>query len=189
MKTNKLMHLLALGLALTFTATGCRKDKHLTPLPKPTPEGPSTSLPTNPPYQPEREPEKKNTDLPTWDPRDFNQDRTAFAAETVHFDYDSPVVKQSEMKHLEVVAAALRRDGSAKLLIEGHCDERGTEEYNRSLGERRALALREELAKLGIDQMLVRTLTFGEDQPADRGHDESAWRKNRRGVFVLLHPK
>ena len=87
------------------------------------------------------------------------------------------------------VAAALQADGSARLLIEGHADERGTEEYNRALGERRALALRAELAKQGIDPNRMKTISYGEDKPAVLGHDESAWSQNRRGVFVLLHAK
>jgi hypothetical protein len=86
-------------------------------------------------------------------------------------------------------ASALAASASDKLLIEGHCDERGTEEYNRSLGERRALALREALAKAGVSPDRVRTLSYGKDKPADPGHDESAWSKNRRGEFILLHPK
>ena len=72
--------------------------------------------------------------------------------------------------------------------IEGHCDERGTEEYNRALGERRALALREELARLGIDPGRVDTISYGKDRPVDTGRDESAHRKNRRGEFVVLTP-
>jgi peptidoglycan-associated lipoprotein len=116
-------------------------------------------------------------------------DRDALAAYTVHFPYDSAAVKKSEKANLQAVADALGKDAGTKLLIEGHCDERGTEEYNRSLGERRALALREALAKLGVDPSRVRTLSYGKDRPADPGHDESAWAKNRRGEFVLLHPK
>ncbi len=75
------------------------------------------------------------------------------------------------------------------LIIEGNCDERGTEEYNRSLGERRALALREALSNAGIDPQRIRTISYGKDKPADPGHDESAWAKNRRGDFVLCHRK
>jgi peptidoglycan-associated lipoprotein len=116
-------------------------------------------------------------------------DRAALAANTVHFAYDSAAVKKSEKANLQAVASALSADMTTKLLIEGHCDERGTEEYNRSLGERRALALREALAKLGVDPSRVRTISYGKDRPADPGHDESAWSKNRRGEFVLLHPK
>ena len=87
------------------------------------------------------------------------------------------------------VAQALASDMNAKLLIEGHCDERGTEEYNRSLGERRALALREALQKAGVDSLRVKTISYGKDKPADPAHDDAAWTKNRRGEFILLHPK
>ena len=119
----------------------------------------------------------------------MNQDRAALAAYTVHFKFDSAAVQDKEQANIASVAQALTADANAKLLIEGHCDERGTEEYNRSLGERRALALREALAKNGIDPMRIRTLSFGKDKPADPGHDEAAWAKNRRGEFVLCHPK
>ena len=116
-------------------------------------------------------------------------DRAALAADTIHFAYDSSVIRSSEKANLGLVAQALSSDSNAKLLIEGNCDERGTEEYNRSLGERRALAAREALAKLGIDPMRVVTRSFGKDKPVEPGHDESAWSKNRRDDFVLLHPK
>jgi peptidoglycan-associated lipoprotein len=72
--------------------------------------------------------------------------------------------------------------------VEGNCDERGTEEYNRSLGERRALAGREQLIGLGIDSGRVDTLSYGEDKPLSDGHNESAWKQNRRDDFILLTP-
>ena len=74
------------------------------------------------------------------------------------------------------------------MAVEGHCDERGTEEYNRSLSERRALSIRERLVNLGVSASRVTTEAFGEDKPADLGHDEAAWSKNRRGEFILLVP-
>jgi peptidoglycan-associated lipoprotein len=117
------------------------------------------------------------------------KDRAALAAYTVHFAYDSSVIRKSEQANLQSVAQALAADSNTKLLVEGNCDERGTEEYNRSLGERRALAAREALTKLGVDPMRIRTESFGKDKPADPGHDEAAWQKNRRDDFVLLHPK
>ena len=94
--------------------------------------------------------------------------------------------RTSEQANVASVGQALTADANAKLLIEGNCDERGTEEYNRALGERRALALREALAKIGIDPMRIRTISYGKDKPVDPGHDEAAWAKNRRGDFVLL---
>ncbi len=119
----------------------------------------------------------------------MNPDRAALAADTIHFAYDSAVIRDSEKASLQSVASALSADPNAKLMIEGNCDERGTEEYNRALGERRALAAREDLAKLNVDPMRIRTISYGKDKPADPGHNEAAWKKNRRDDFVLLHPK
>ena len=124
-----------------------------------------------------------------WTLEQVTQDRQALAAYTVHFAFDSSAVLSKEESKLVIVSESLKSDMSAKLLIEGHCDERGTEEYNRALGERRALALREALAKAGIDPARIRTLSYGKDKPADSGHDESAFAKNRRGEFILCHPK
>jgi peptidoglycan-associated lipoprotein len=128
-------------------------------------------------------------DTANFNPDDMNQDRAALAGDTVYFDYDSAAIKSGEQSKLTAVASALSSDASAKLLIEGNCDERGTEEYNRALGERRALAAREALAGQGVDASRIATRSYGQDRPADPGHDEAAWRKNRRDEFVLLHPK
>ena len=117
------------------------------------------------------------------------KDTAALAAYTVHFAFDSSAIKASEKSNLEAVAAALKSDASTKLLIEGNADERGTEEYNRALGERRALAAREALAKDGIDPARIRTVSFGKDKPVDPASNEAAWAKNRRADFVLLRPK
>ncbi len=124
-----------------------------------------------------------------WRPEDMNQDRTKLEAYTVHFKFDSAVVQDNEQVNVANVGQALSTDANAKLLIEGHCDERGTEEYNRALGERRALALREALARIGIDPLRIQTRSFGKDQPVDPGHDEAAWAKNRRGQFIWCTPK
>lgn len=115
--------------------------------------------------------------------------REAFAANTIHFDYDKAIVKASEVSKLKAVIEALKASPQNKLLIEGHCDERGTESYNDSLGERRALAIRERLAKSGISADRLRTISYGENKPAELGHTEAAWDKNRRGELVLLKPK
>ena len=129
---------------------------------------------------------------PVADPGTFDgmiMDRAVFAADSVHFDYDKSIVKASEVGKLKPVVAALKAAPQNKLLIEGHCDERGTEEYNRALGERRALAIRTHLVKAGISPDRLRTLSYGEDKPLELGHTEAAWAKNRRGELVLLKPK
>ncbi|HEY5346319.1 MAG TPA: OmpA family protein [Verrucomicrobiae bacterium] len=120
---------------------------------------------------------------------DYNEDRAALAANTIHFAFDSAAIKKSEDANISSVASALSGSASDKLLIEGNCDERGTQEYNRALGERRALAAREALAKHGVSPDRIRTISYGTDKPVDPGHDEAAWGKNRRDDFVLLHPK
>lgn len=116
------------------------------------------------------------------------EDPEMFKADTVHFDYDQSVVKASDKSKVAAVADYLKANSSSAVRIEGHCDERGTDEYNRALGERRALAIREELARLGVDPSRVDTISYGRDRRLDKGNTEAAHRKNRRGEFVLLTP-
>ncbi|HVV70679.1 MAG TPA: OmpA family protein, partial [Verrucomicrobiae bacterium] len=116
------------------------------------------------------------------------EDASAFQSDTVHFAYDSSEIKGGERSKLTTVADFLKANPADAVKIEGHCDERGTEEYNRALGERRALALREALVGLGVDASRVDTISYGKDRPEDPGHNEAAWSKNRRGVFILLTP-
>jgi peptidoglycan-associated lipoprotein len=209
MKLNKIVLPLAVALMAMLATTGCKHgfNGRVTNLPghrQPTlsdstpntlPPGPAfvaTPIPTaNPNPTPSPFGDKPPGTTPTSDEfniGDYTQDRAALAAYTVHFKFDSAVVQDKETANIASVAKALS-DPSLRLLVEGHCDERGTEEYNRALGERRALSLREALAKVGVDPMHVKTISYGKDKPADDGHNEAAWAKNRRGEFVLLHPK
>ena len=208
MKINRLIFPLVIALAAMIVSTGCKHGYSKTTelknpqryIPGPGNERPETQqpqMPTPMPYDPNAgvgvvnvpHPEGPIGTTTNWNPVDMNQDRATLAANMVHFKFDSSVVVDNEQANVSAVAAFMSGDAAAKLLIEGHCDERGTEEYNRSLGERRALALREALAKLGVDPSRIRTISYGKDRPADPGHDESAWAKNRRDDFVLLHPK
>ena len=116
------------------------------------------------------------------------EDRDTFLAQMVHFDYDSSSVKPSDLAKVEIVAQHMIQNPSHKLMIEGHCDERGTEDYNISLGERRALAVTDELVRLGIGQGRIRTTSYGEKVPMADGATEQAFSQNRRGEFVLLKP-
>jgi peptidoglycan-associated lipoprotein len=195
MKLIKLTVLLALALAVTFSNTGCKKSaKNTTPLPgaKAHTPGGETGLSTTGGSGLQTETPVTSTGIATtssWDPVNMNQDRARFAKSTVYFAYDSSALRSIEEPKLDEVATAMKTDSNLYLLIEGHCDERGTEEYNRSLGERRAQALREALAKAGVNPDHVRTISYGEDRPAVQGHDESAWKMNRRGEFVACTPK
>lgn len=105
----------------------------------------------------------------------------------VYFGYDSNAVQAGERAKLEEVAAYLQREKDVALIVEGHCDERGSREYNLALGERRALAVREYLIGLGVAADRIQTRTMGEEQPAVGGHDESAWAQNRRAEFIIYY--
>jgi peptidoglycan-associated lipoprotein len=104
----------------------------------------------------------------------------------VYFDYDSSQIKSSESAKVEAVASALSGDANMVLVVEGHCDERGSAEYNLALGERRALAVRAYLVGLGVSADRIQTRSCGEEKPADPGVSDEAWSKNRRGEFVVI---
>ncbi len=104
------------------------------------------------------------------------------AASAVYFDFDRAEIKPEFMAVIKSHAGKLAAS-SAKVTLEGHCDERGTREYNLSLGERRAKSVKEVLVANGISSDRVKLVSFGEDRPAMEGHDESAWGKNRRVEF------
>ena len=103
----------------------------------------------------------------------------------VRFDFDKAVLREDGRKTSQVVAAYMKKNQGSKLLIEGHCDERGTAEYNLALGERRAAAVMTYLVSLGVSKGGLSTVSFGKERPLDPGHDEGAWAKNRRAHFVL----
>lgn len=117
-------------------------------------------------------------------PDDLQAVASQFAA--VYFDYDSSQVAASERSKLDAVAEYLRGNPSIGLVVEGHCDERGSNEYNLALGERRAQAVRAYLIGLGIESERIKTVSYGEEQPAAFGHDEASWTQNRRASFSLF---
>ena len=102
---------------------------------------------------------------------------------TIHFDYDSYALRPDALSALRDNADKIKQAPGVIIQIEGHCDERGTQEYNLALGERRALAVREHLMKLGISGDRMITISYGEEDPVDLGHSEAAWSKNRRAEF------
>ena len=101
----------------------------------------------------------------------------------VHFDYDSAVVTHDK-EILSKVAELMKSKSTLNVTVTGHCDERGSTEYNLSLGERRALSVRAYVVGLGIDGSRLSTQSFGEEQPAVQGHNEAAWHENRRAEFI-----
>jgi peptidoglycan-associated lipoprotein len=102
------------------------------------------------------------------------------------FAYDDSTLSSDAQAALQASASWLKQNAQYNLLVEGHCDERGTEQYNLALGERRAWAAKEYLATLGYDGSRMTTISYGKDRPFDASHDEIAWQKNRRAHLVLM---
>ena len=104
----------------------------------------------------------------------------------IHFDFDKYDVRPEDAEILKDTSALLMKYPSVKIQIEGHCDERGTVEYNLALGERRANNTKKYLVSLGISSDRIATISYGEERPLDPGHDEEAWAKNRRAHTIIL---
>ncbi len=103
----------------------------------------------------------------------------------IYFDFDSQSVRSSEIGKIQEIASFMK-NSSSEIIIAGFTDERGTEEYNRGLGDRRAGAVRESLISQGVEGSRVQTVSFGLEMPADSGHNEAAWAKNRRAEIGVV---
>ena len=180
------------AVLLLLFAVGCHKKAPpvVRPVPPPPPPTATPNQGQRPPTPPE--PVAEPTIVP---PEPVAEDRIASASlddlnrnsplKPVFFTLDSDELSAENQKTLEEDAAILKRYGTWTVTIEGHCDERGTAEYNLALGERRAVAARAYLVSLGIAADRLRTVSYGKEFHFDPGHDENAWAKNRRAHFVV----
>ena len=109
----------------------------------------------------------------------------AMKFENIHFGFDKSFLREDAKPILQAVAAYLKKNPGAKLLIEGHCDERGTSQYNLVLGERRAAAARNYLVQRGVEPSRISVISYGEELPACTDHDEACWARNRRAQFKV----
>jgi len=178
---------LILGLALF--AAGCKKPTTPEDIAPPPPQA-EPAKPPAPPTEPKTEVEDFKSEpvatstLPTDDQKALWNSQGVL--KTVYFAFDRYDLDDPARAVLQGNASWLGGVGKqVDIRVEGHCDERGTIEYNLALGERRASAAREYLVSLGVDASRVRIVSFGEEQPADPGHSEAAWAKNRRAQFVI----
>ena len=195
---KKFLHLLAIVVVLAVGVTGCKKKPvGVTPIPGKSQSGiggPGTGglpigVPTTGSEIPNESPFAPGTVAASTTAMNAGpQDREKLKAETVYFDVDSATIKNSEKSKLQKVADYLKANPTHDVLIEGHCDERGTEQYNLSLGEKRAQAVREHLVSLGAPADALYTQSYGEAHPASEGTGEAAWSKNRRAEFVVALP-
>ncbi len=111
--------------------------------------------------------------------------KTRFLNQNIHFEYDSSQLTDTARELLREKADWLKANPEHSIVIEGHCDERGTTEYNLALGDRRATAAKQYLQDLGIESFRMTTVSYGEERPLDPGQNEMAYSKNRRAQFVL----
>ena len=178
-----------IAVAAMTTAAACHKKTP--PVARPMPPPPAaTTTPARPPAPPE--PVAEPTVVP---PEPVRDDAISSASiddlnkssplKPVFYELDSSDLSPTAQKALDENAALLKRYSSWAVTVEGHCDERGTAEYNLALGERRAIAARAYLVSLGIPADRLRTVSYGKECPFDPGHDESAFAKNRRAHFVI----
>jgi len=189
MKAARLTATLIASAALV-TAVACGKKTPPVARPAPPPPTAATATPPGPPAPPE--PAREPVSVPAEPVRD---DAISSASlddlnknsplKPVYFELDSSDLSAANQKALDDNAALLKRYSSWAVTVEGHCDERGTAEYNLALGERRAIAARAYLVSLGIAADRLRTVSYGKEFPFDPGHDETAFAKNRRAHFVI----
>jgi len=169
----------------------CKKKPPVARATPPPPAGGTTG--TRPPAPPEPvvepepvavppEPAVSSTDTSSRSLDDINKQGIL---QPVLYDYDSAEVSAEGQQILAVNADVLKKNPTWVISIEGHCDERGTAEYNLALGERRALAARTYLVSLGLTPDRMRTVSYGKEFPFDPNHNEAAWAKNRRAHFVV----
>jgi peptidoglycan-associated lipoprotein len=183
--------LLVLVLLLTVAVAAC-KGKAKPPVARPMPP-PMSNPGANPPIPPPGPPQPVNEPIPvppmpaedtigTKSLDDLNRDSPL---RPLYFELDSSDVSSDGQQVLQANAAVLKKYPTMQITIEGHCDERGTAEYNLALGERRALAAKNYLVSLGVGADKVKTVSYGKEFPFDPGHDDAAWLKNRRAHFVI----
>ncbi len=186
--TLRLKSLLCICLVMLMGAAACRKGGQ-PPVARPTPPAPpgpvTTAKPPDPPA-PMREPippePLATDDVSARSLDDLNRDSPL---QPVFFALDSSDVSDTGRATLQANAAVLKKYPTWVITIEGHCDERGTAEYNLALGERRAVSARTYLVSLGLDASRLRTVSYGSEFPFDPAHQESAWSRNRRAHFVI----
>jgi peptidoglycan-associated lipoprotein len=178
------------ALATILTAAACGKKTPPVARPMPPPPPPAETAPPSPPAPPE--PAREPVSVP---PDPVRDDAISSASldelnknsplKPVYFELDSSDLSAANQRTLDEDAALIKRYSSWTVTIEGHCDERGSAEYNLALGERRAMAARTYLVSLGIAATRLRTVSYGKEFPFDPGHDEAAFAKNRRAHFVI----
>jgi peptidoglycan-associated lipoprotein len=176
-----IIYLLAIVLVFSFAVSCKKKPKEVPPAPPQTVEQPPVEKVEQPKVQ---EPQLSEEEM--FLQKSLDQINREKPLAPVYFDYDSATIRNDAKPVLDNDAAWLKRFRTVKILAEGHCDERGTEEYNLALGEKRAKAAQDYLLSSGIAPDRIKIISYGKSQPINPGHDESAWQMNRRAQFLII---
>jgi len=181
--TGALVLALLDGCSSSQTTSGTQEVAKTAPPPPPAPEPPPPPPPAPEPPPP---PVVQQEMAPEPAAAPVAEDPLAWAAglADVHFDYDKSTIRQSEHGKLEAVMTLLKADKKRKAVVEGHCDERGTAQYNLALGERRAKAIKRYLTDLGVSASQIQTTSFGKERPLCTEQNEDCYQRNRRGHFA-----
>lgn len=182
MKNRWYLGIVALLVLSFFVFAGCAKKTTTTTPPESSVEVKDDTQWTPPPSEPKVDEAALAAEAEARAKAEAVEELTSV---TIHFAFDSYELTEESRSILALKASIMRKYGDVDVVIEGHCDERGTEEYNLALGERRARASYEHLVILGVDPERMKIVSFGEEQPVDPGHNETAWAKNRRAEFVV----
>jgi len=167
----KLKYLTVVLIGLALLAGGCKKGTKLEPAVE------------KPPQKTEEPSQKEQPPQPVQEPYVIKRE---IIFQKIHFDFDKYNLRPDAITALNENAKVLMENPTVKMRIEGHCDERGTVEYNLALGEKRAQAAKEYLLKLGVSASRVETISYGKEKPVAFGTNEDAWAKNRRDEFAVI---
>ena len=179
--TRRWMTVMMVLLALSMLGTGCIKKKKKPLMDPNAPFGDQVIVG----YNPDGTPIYGSAADSALAGRTDGAEIAAGQFEAVYFEYDSPQLNPSEQGKIDAVVSYLQQNATQGVIIEGNCDERGSNEYNLALGERRSLAVRAAMVSAGIDGARVQTRSYGEEKPVAFEHDEASWRLNRRAEFVF----
>ena len=180
----KKLVILSLAIILVFSfAVSCKKK--------------IKEVPPPPPPQAQEQPKVERVEPPVVQEPQFTEEELFLQKSldqinrekplgTVYFDYDKAVIRDDAKSTLDMNADWLKRFRTVKILVEGHCDERGTEEYNLALGEKRAKSAQDYLLSMGIGSDRLKIISYGKSQPINPGHDDAAWQMNRRAQFIVI---
>jgi peptidoglycan-associated lipoprotein len=176
----------AVILAALILFTGCHKKVSTRPEEAPAQPVTQQPEPAQQPKAPEKISEKKAESVISSDiTPEYAEGKEGMFAD-IMFEYDKYDVKESYKSELQAVAAWMTKNSSAKVSVEGNCDDRGTNEYNLALGDRRAKAVKDYLVSLGVPSSRIETISYGEEKPVCTEQSEECWAKNRRAHLVIL---